>query len=150
MFSPVLGRFEFDLADGRTVVVLQILDDCSRFDLALRAAPSENGEDVWAAVVHAGRYGLPAQFLTDNGTADRLIRHSAEGETPLWDVLRDPAGVRDPLAAARGGRTVTTCDPGSTRQPAGAERSRAMPITVGDCCGWGSTRGRTRSIHRFR
>ena len=46
-------------------------DDCSRFDLALRAAASENGEDVWARwVLHASsRYGLPARFLTDNGGA---------------------------------------------------------------------------------
>jgi transposase InsO family protein len=65
-----MDGFEYALADGSTVVVLQINDDCSRFDLALRAAPSENGEDVWAAVVHAGEsYGLPARFLTDNGTA---------------------------------------------------------------------------------
>jgi transposase InsO family protein len=65
-----MDGFEYALATGRTVVVLQIIDDCSRFDLALRAAPSENGADVWAAVVHAvERYGLPARFLTDNGTA---------------------------------------------------------------------------------
>jgi transposase InsO family protein len=65
-----MDGFEFDLADGCTVVILQIIDDCSRFDLALRAAPSENGEDVWATVVHASdRYGLPARFLSDNGGA---------------------------------------------------------------------------------
>jgi transposase InsO family protein len=65
-----MDGFEYVLAPGRRVVVLQIIDDCSRFDLALRAAPSENGADVWTAVVHAAaRYGLPAQFLTDNGTA---------------------------------------------------------------------------------
>lgn len=65
-----MDGFEYVLAQGRTVMVLQIIDDCSRFDLALRAAPSENGADVWAAVVHAvERYGLPARFLTDNGTA---------------------------------------------------------------------------------
>lgn len=65
-----MDGFEYTLAGGRTVVILQLIDDCSRFDLALRAACSENSEDVWAAVVHAGeRYGLPVQFLTDNGTA---------------------------------------------------------------------------------
>ena len=65
-----MDGFEFDLADGSTVVILQIIDDCSRFDLGLRAAPSENGQDVWAAVLHAGqRHGLPARFLTDNGGA---------------------------------------------------------------------------------
>lgn len=65
-----MDGFEFDLADGTTVVILQIIDDCSRFDLGLRAAPSENGADVWAAVLHAGEHhGFPARFLTDNGGA---------------------------------------------------------------------------------
>ena len=65
-----MDGFDYDLADGRTVVILQISDDCSRFDLALRAARSENSEDVWAAFLNASsRYGLPARFLTDNGTA---------------------------------------------------------------------------------
>ena len=65
-----MDGFDYDLADGRTVTVLQVSDDCSRLDLALRAATSENSVEVWAAVVWASsRYGLPARFLTDNGTA---------------------------------------------------------------------------------
>lgn len=65
-----MDGFQYDLADGSTVVILQIIDDCSRFDLALRAAPSENAQDVWRAVVYAtSRHGLPARFLTDNGGA---------------------------------------------------------------------------------
>ena len=65
-----MDGFEVALAGGRTAVVLQLTDDCSRLDLALRAAVSENGEDVWAAVLQASsRYGLPARFLTDNGGA---------------------------------------------------------------------------------
>lgn len=65
-----MDGFQYALADGRIVVVLQISDDCSRLDLALRAVTSENAVDVWAAVLWAStRYGLPAQFLTDNGGA---------------------------------------------------------------------------------
>ena len=65
-----MDGFDYTLTDGRVVCVLQIIDDCSRFDLALRAVVSENAADVWAAVVWASsRYGLPARFLTDNGTA---------------------------------------------------------------------------------
>lgn len=65
-----MDGFDYTLADDRVVVILQLTDDCSRFDLALRAAVSENGLDVWAAVVWASsRYGLPARFLTDNGGA---------------------------------------------------------------------------------
>lgn len=65
-----MDGFDYTLAGGQVVTVLQINDDCSRFDLALRAAASENTDDVWAAVLWASsRYGLPARFLTDNGTA---------------------------------------------------------------------------------
>jgi transposase InsO family protein len=65
-----MDGFEYTLAGGQVVVVLQVIDDCSRFDLALRAAVSENAVDVWEAVLWASsRYGLPARFLTDNGGA---------------------------------------------------------------------------------
>jgi transposase InsO family protein len=65
-----MDGFDYVLCTGQRVVVLHLTDDCSRFDLALRAAVSENALDVWATVVWASsRYGLPAQFLTDNGTA---------------------------------------------------------------------------------
>jgi transposase InsO family protein len=65
-----MDGFEVDLANGRTAVVLHISDDCSRLDLALHAAVSENSRDVWSAFLTASRrYGLPARLLTDNGTA---------------------------------------------------------------------------------
>lgn len=65
-----MDGFDYTLATGQVVAILQINDDCSRLDLALRAVVSENALDVWAAVVWASsRYGLPARFLTDNGTA---------------------------------------------------------------------------------
>jgi transposase InsO family protein len=63
--------FEYPLADGAIATVLHINDDCSRVDLALRAARSENGADVWATFCHAvAEYQtLPACVLTDNGHA---------------------------------------------------------------------------------
>ena len=62
--------FDYVLADGTEVAVLQLIDDCSRVDLALDAAVSENGADVWATFCRAAaRYGLPAAVLTDNGSA---------------------------------------------------------------------------------
>jgi transposase InsO family protein len=65
-----MDGFGHTLAGGPRVVILQITDDCSRYDLALRAVVSENALDVWAAVLWASRrYGLPARFLTDNGTS---------------------------------------------------------------------------------
>jgi hypothetical protein len=65
-----MDGFEFKLAGGSKVVVIQVLDDHTRLDLALHAGPSENTLDVWAAfTTAAARYGLPARILTDNGTA---------------------------------------------------------------------------------
>lgn len=65
-----MDGFEWALADGRGVVVLHIIDDCSRYEIGLQVARSENAEQVWQAVeLAAARYGLPAEMLTDNGTA---------------------------------------------------------------------------------
>lgn len=94
-----MDGFDYRLAGGRRVVVLQLSDDCSRFDLALRAARSENALDVWAAVVWASsRYGLPARFLTDNGTAFSGARRG--WISPLEDNLR-ALGVR-PITSSVG------------------------------------------------
>lgn len=63
--------FDYLLVDTTDpVAVLHLTDDCSRVDLALQAAPSENGEDVWDTFCTAGsRYGLPGAVLNDNGPA---------------------------------------------------------------------------------
>ena len=64
-----MDGFEWRLADGRVVVVLHVIDDCSRFEIALQVVRSENAEQVWETVTAAAeRYGLPAEMLTDNGT----------------------------------------------------------------------------------
>lgn len=65
-----MDGFDWQLSDLRKVVVLQLSDDCSRYDLALRAAKSENASDVWHTVTAAMvEHGIPKKFLTDNGTA---------------------------------------------------------------------------------
>jgi transposase InsO family protein len=65
-----MDGFEVKLADGTVVVVIQVNDDCSRRDLALRAVRSENGPDAWHTFCSAAdENGLPARLLTDNGSA---------------------------------------------------------------------------------
>lgn len=62
--------FEHTLLDGTKTVILHLSDDCSRMDLALQVARSENGADVWRTFCLATeRYGLPVEVLTDNGGA---------------------------------------------------------------------------------
>lgn len=65
-----MDGYEFHLADGSRAVVIELVDDHSRLNLAAHAATSENGDDAWLAFCAAAdRYGLPYQLLTDNGSA---------------------------------------------------------------------------------
>lgn len=118
-----MDGFEHDLADGRTVVVLQITDDCSRLDLALRAAVSENSHDVWAAVLHAaGDYGLPARFLSDNGTAFSGRRRGwisrLEENLRALNVVPMTSSVGHPQTCGKNERAHSTVQKWLRRQPA--------------------------------
>lgn len=76
-------------AEVEEVCVLHLSDDCSRTDLALQAARSENGADVWETFCLAvQRYGLPAAVLKDNGTAfsGRRGVWESQFETRLGDL----------------------------------------------------------------
>lgn len=89
--------FTYRLTDGTQVVVLHLSDDCSRMDLALQAARSENGEDIWATFcLAAQRYGLPAQVLTDNNQSFSGHRRgwSSAFERHLGDLGVQPISAR--------------------------------------------------------
>jgi transposase InsO family protein len=52
------------------VVVFEILDDHSRYNVDALAWPQENTEGAWTAMTRAiGRYGPPRMVLSDNGLA---------------------------------------------------------------------------------
>ena len=58
------------LADGRAVVVFDVLDDCTRTLVACHAAQAETAQAAIAAIGKAfTEYGPPAIVLSDNGTA---------------------------------------------------------------------------------
>ena len=118
-----MDGFEVTLNGGATAVVLQITDDCSRLDLALCAAPSENCQDVWAAVLCAvGRYGLPARFLTDNGTAFSGRRRGwtsrLEENLRALDVLPLTSSVAHPQTCGKNERAHSTVLKWLARRPA--------------------------------
>ena len=61
---------EVTLADGTTVVVFDILDDCTRTLVACHAALAETAEAAIAAFTTAVKaHGTPALVLADNGAA---------------------------------------------------------------------------------
>lgn len=87
-----LDGFDYRLADGATVVVLSLLDDHSRLDIAELAARSENGVDaVRVFETGAAGYGLPRRLLTDNGPAFNGHRR---GFTAALEGVAAALGVR--------------------------------------------------------
>lgn len=65
-----IDAFEWILADGVKVAVLQIIDDHSRLEVDSYAADSETCEAAWACWMRAvTRHGVPAMLLSDNGLA---------------------------------------------------------------------------------
>ncbi|WP_433495686.1 DDE-type integrase/transposase/recombinase [Micromonospora sp. CA-248089] len=61
---------EVKLADGRTVVVFDVLDDCTRTLVACHAAAAETARAAITAIRQAfTAYGVPAIVLSDNGIA---------------------------------------------------------------------------------
>lgn len=71
---------EYTLASGVTVVVFDVLDDCTRLLVACHAAVAETAEAAIAAITTAfGRWGASALVLCDNDTAftSRLIHPNA-------------------------------------------------------------------------
>lgn len=94
-----LDGFEYRLADDTPAVVLQLLDDHSRLDLACRAARSENGADACAVFQTAvTRYGLPRVLLTDNSGS---FNGQRRGFTAELEAMVRQLGVT-PVAASVG------------------------------------------------
>ena len=117
-----MDGFDYVLAEGRTVTVLQVSDDCSRLDLALRAAVSENSVDVWAAVMWASsRYGLPARFLTDNGTAFSGARRGwispLEENLRVLGVVPITSSVAHPQTCGKNERALATVQKWLEKRP---------------------------------
>src|SRR4051794_1963862 len=67
-----IDAFEHALTGSaaHTVVVFEILDDHSRYNVEALAWPQENTEGAWTAMTRAiSRYGTPRMVLSDNGLA---------------------------------------------------------------------------------
>lgn len=82
-----LDGFDYPLAGGKIVTVLQVIDDHSRKIVASLAAPGETSQAA-LSVVRTGisRHGVPQKFLTDNGIALNPTRRNIRGQ--LVDFLR--------------------------------------------------------------
>lgn len=63
---------QWALADGTTVEIINVIDDCTRVLIASMAVPTCTTANSWQALCHgAGRWGWPERVLSDNGSAFR-------------------------------------------------------------------------------
>jgi len=129
----------WQLADGTSVEILNILDDHSRLDLLSKARPTTTGADVVAGFRTAfKRYGIPASVLTDNGaiftgTPRRGGRVALEIELDLLGIRFDHSRPYHPQTCGKIERFHQTQKKWLAAQPA--------PATLADL---------QRQLDRFR
>jgi hypothetical protein len=122
-------RLGYRLGDRTRPMVLQLIDDCSRLELSLQVATSENHDEVWACFALAvSRYGPPAQMLTDNGTAFSGQRRgwTSQFETNLaaLGVESITCQVGHPQTCGKGERAHQRVAKWLARQPVAADREQ--------------------------
>ena len=106
--------FDYQLASGTTVCVLQLLDDCSRMDLGSRAASGETSREIKAMLQAAiDSHGQPHRFLSDNGAGFNPSRRGRVGQVESWlrslgvqPITCRPAHPRGNGKAERGHQTL--------------------------------------------
>lgn len=118
--------FEYRLGTGIKVMVLHLSDDCSRLDVALQAACSENGRDIWTTFcLGVERYGLPTQVLTDNGSGFSGRRRGwvSDFEQHLYALGVEPiqARVSHPQTCGKNERAHQRVLKWLSRRPAAAD-----------------------------
>lgn len=78
--------FDYTLAGGGpAVTVLQLLDDCSRYDLGSMAATGETSAEIQAMLDAAiTAHGVPQRLLTDNAPGFNPVRRGQVGKVAAW------------------------------------------------------------------
>lgn len=83
---------EVTLATGEVVVVIEIIDDCTRLNIALHPGPAETAAVVVEAFRRAvAQYGRPVLVHTDNGTAFNMAR---SGKVTALQMFLGDLGVK--------------------------------------------------------
>lgn len=76
---------EYQLSDGAKLVIIVVLDDCTRLALASLVAHAETSEAAISVVQTAiSRHGIPQRFLSDNGTAFNVSRRNRVGQLTVF------------------------------------------------------------------
>lgn len=75
-----LDDIEWELAGGRVVKIVTMIDDCTRLCLGLKAVDTVNGETAFDAFsTGAAKWGWPQRFLSDNAKAYKISLAEAVG-----------------------------------------------------------------------
>lgn len=81
-----LDAFEYELADGQTVTIYQVLDDASRYDVGTDAyARHENSADAKSVLEAAiATHEAPQELLSDNSLAFNQLRAGTIGAVEIF------------------------------------------------------------------
>jgi transposase InsO family protein len=114
--------FDWPLADGTVVTVLQLNDDCSRYDLGARAATGETSAEIKAMLTSAiAIHGVPQEFLSDNHVSYNPHRRGWRGEVAGWlrslGVRTITCSVGHPQGNGKAERAHQTLQKWLTAQP---------------------------------
>ena len=75
----------FIMGNGKRCYPLNVLDDCSRYNLCCDPKPGETLEDVQPSMVRIFReYGLPRVFLCDNGNPWGVSQSTGFTKFEIW------------------------------------------------------------------
>lgn len=133
-----LDAFEYDLADGQTVTIYQLIDDSTRFDVGTDAcAHDENSADAKAVLAGAiDTHGPPQEVLSDNSLAFNQLRQGT-------------IGAVETFLASKGAMPISGL-PGKPTTQGKNERSHQTLIRFLDANRPATLEGPRSRIRRFR
>jgi transposase InsO family protein len=120
-----IDAFYWKLADGAPAAVFQLIDDCTRLELANLVAPAETAEAALACFLDAvARHGVPAMLLSDNGLAFsgrlRGWRSALEIAAAALGVKTVQSSPYHPQTCGKNERAHQTCQKWLRHKPAAA------------------------------
>lgn len=133
-----LDAFKYDLINGQTVTIYQLLDDSTRFDVGTTAhIRSENSTDTKSVLADAiAAHGAPQEVLSDNSSAFKQLRQGTIGAVDVFLASHGTMPISGCQAnRRRRARTNSSPDAGAfhRREPGRNGRAAATKYSTLPC-----------------
>jgi transposase InsO family protein len=127
-----IDAFYWKLADGSGVVVFQLIDDCTRLELAPFVALKETSEAALACfLAGVARWGVPAMLLSDNGlafTGRHVWRSQLEIAAAALGCRTVQSSPYHPQTCGKNERAHQTCQRWLRARPAAADMAELQAL----------------------